>query len=198
MSNLTLTKSRFIHIPKCAGTYIQALIYPLVPNKERSTHPHCGHLCLHQMPETDHYNFTFVRHPYTWWPSYYYYMQKHMPSPVPSIDEWLRDEGPFWIGHYSTLVKRFIGEDEVYPTKNKMNFIGKSENLREDLKQALLNAGEIFNDARYNRLFDEEELSSKVKRWANTQEYSREISDTTKDLIHRGEKWIFDTFDYEQ
>lgn len=197
MSNLTLKNSRFVHIPKCAGTYTQALINFLIPNVERATHPHCGHLCLHQMPETAHYNFTFVRHPYDWWPSYYYYMKKHVPQPVPTIDEWLQDEGPFWLGHYTTLVKRFIGVDELYPTKNKINFIGKVESLREDLLQALNLAGETFNVDSYAKFFDDKEEGKRIERWRNSQSYNREISEASKDLIYRGEKWIFDTYNYE-
>jgi hypothetical protein len=121
-----------------------------------------------------------------------------MTTPVPTIDEWLRDEGPFWIGHYSTLVKRFIGVDDVYPTRNKIDFVGKTENLREDLLKALTEAGEDFQVPKYHSLFEDEEKRKKIERWSNIQDYTRGISDATKELIYRGEKWVFDTFEYEE
>jgi hypothetical protein len=124
-------------------------------------------------------------------------MKKHVPQPVPTIDEWLQDEGPFWLGHYTTLVKRFIGVDELYPTKNKINFIGKVESLREDLLQALNLAGETFNVDSYAKFFDDKEEGKRIERWRNSQSYNREISEASKDLIYRGEKWIFDTYNYE-
>lgn len=198
MSNTVLQKSRFIHIPKCAGTFLQAVLYALqIGVRKTYNHPHNGHLCLHMMPEEDYYNFTFVRHPYTWWPSYYYYMQrgqKAQGKEALPFDEWLQLEGPFWLGHYTSLVKRFIGVDELYPTKNKMHFVGKSEALKEDLFKALTEAGEEFKINWYHKLF--EDKSTNPHNWTNTQEYNREISDESKDLIYRGERWVFDTFEY--
>lgn len=200
MSNLVLSKSRFVHIPKCAGTFLQsALYFARVEVRETYSTPHSGHLCLHQMPETDHFNFTFIRHPYTWWPSYYYYMHRTWEAEgrtVTPFDVWLHDAGPFWLGHYTALVKRFTGVDELYPTKNKMNFIGKSENIEKDLYQALKQAEEYFNEGRYSTIFAEK--PAKVYDWVNTQNYNREISDSSKDLIYRGEKWVFDTFGYSK
>lgn len=77
-----------------------------------------------------------------------------------------------------------------------MNFIGKSENIEKDLYQALKQAEEYFNEGRYSTIFAEK--PAKVYDWVNTQNYNREISDSSKDLIYRGEKWVFDTFGYSK
>ena len=203
MSNLVLAKSRFIHIPKCEGTYVQTALYYLCNlKKSYEGYPHNGHLCLHQLPEESYYNFTFVRHPYTWWPSYYHYMQRSLKAagqPVASFDDWFKVENPFWLGHYTTIVKRFIGVDNIYATSNKINFVGKTENIKEDLRKALDLAKEPFRGVRkYENLFEVPLIIDELAKWGNVQEYEREISDESKDLIYRGEKWVFDTFDYER
>lgn len=198
MSNVVLQKSRFIHIPKCAGTFLQAVLNHLnIGIKHTYTHPHSGHLCLHQMSEEDYYNFTFVRHPYTWWTSYYYYMQrgvKESGKDVIPFDVWFENENPFWLGHYTTVVKRFVGMDDLYPTSNKIHFTGKSENLKEDLHKALTLAGEVFSHERFETIF--ENKNGRTYKWTNIQDYDRVISDRSKELIYRGEKWIFDTYKY--
>lgn len=200
MSNLVLPKSRFLHIPKCAGTFTLAVIVELGLRKFRFKEPHYGHLCMHQMPEEEYYNFTFVRHPYTWWPSYYYYMRKGFDSQEggsPDFDTWLKEYGPFWLGHYSTIVKRFIGKDPLYTTSNKIDFIGKTENLEEDLFSALTAAGEEFDHTKYRDLFRKKDTSEGLApRWANAQEYNRDISEESKELIYRSEKWVFDAYGY--
>lgn len=201
MSNITLIKSRFIHIPKCAGTYLQTALYYLCEvKKSYEGYPHSGHLCLHQLPEESYYNFTFIRHPYTWWPSYYHYMQRGMKAagqPVPSFDDWFKIENPFWLGHYSTLIKRFIGVDDIYPTSNKINFVGKTENINEDLCLALQTADEPFRGGRkYEDLFKVPMIMNLLTEFSNVQQYDRGISDESKDLIYRGEKWVFETYGY--
>jgi hypothetical protein len=201
MSNLILPKSRFVHIPKCAGTFTLAVIVELGLRKFRFKEPHYGHLCLHQMPEEDYYNFTFVRHPYTWWPSYYYYMRKGFDSQEggsPDFDTWLQEYGPFWLGHYSTITQRFIGADPLYQTTNKISFIGKTESLKEDLFTALEQAGELFDSTKYNDLFLKKDTAEGLSaRWANAQDYVRTISNESKKLIYSAERWMFDTFEYE-
>jgi hypothetical protein len=200
MSNLVLSKSRFVHIPKCAGTFVISVIGYLGLKKHRYDSPHFGHLCLHQMPEEDYFNFAFVRHPYTWWPSYYYYMRKGFDlqeGSSPDFDSWLQDYGPFWLGHYSTIVRRFIGIDPLYTTNNKISFIGKTENLEEDLFKALKAADENFNEVKYKEIFKQQDTEKGVKtQWGNVQSYDREISAESKKLIYTAERWIFDTFEY--
>jgi len=118
-------------------------------------------------------------------------------QPVSSFDDWFKVENPFWLGHYATLVKRFIGVDDIYTTSNKINFVGKTENIKEDLYSALQAAEEPLKGGRkYEDLFEAPTIKKLLIKWGNVQEYEREISDESKDLIYRGEKWVFDTFNY--
>jgi hypothetical protein len=70
-----------------------------------------------------------------------------MENESPNFDTWIQDYGAFWMGLYTQLVKRYIGEDAVYASDIKMDFIGKTENLYPDLLTALKNAGEAALDS---------------------------------------------------
>jgi hypothetical protein len=201
MSNLLLSKSSFIHIPKCAGTFLQAFLFHLNLPKHRYSEPQDGHLFLHQMPDSkDTYNFTFVRHPYTWWPSFYEWSKNtrfsSMEKECLNFDIWVKNYGAFWMGHYTKIVKRYIGEDENYYNGTKIDFIGKTETLFDDLFVALKNAGEEFSEKRYRLLVQESNQKESLTKWSNKQEYNREISDESKEIIYKTEKWVFDRFNY--
>jgi len=204
MSSLLLSKSSFIHIPKCAGTLIQAILNRTQLAKLRYKAPQDGHLFLHQMPDSKNtYNFTFVRDPYTWWPSFWQWSKSgaadrfsKAEKECPDFNTWVKDYGPFWLGFYSQLVRRYIGEDDLYQSENKMHFIGKSEVVYNDLYTALKNAGEVFDEDLYKKITSPNDNS--VTKWSNKQEYNREISDSSKEIIYNTEKWIFDRFQYSR
>lgn len=203
MSNLLLNKSSVIHIPKCAGTFLQAFLFALGLPKYRYTYPQDGHLFLHQMTQSiNTYNFTFVRHPYTWWPSFYHWSKKDRLSEMErqciDFDTWIQDYGPFWMGLYTKLVKRYIGEDPIYASNVKMHFIGKTENIFEDLKTALTNAGEEFNKYRFQNLVETHKTNEFLVKWSNTQTYFRDISDASKEIIYKNEEYIFNKFNYQK
>lgn len=203
MSNLLLTKSSFIHIPKCAGTFLQTFLYHLKIVRYQYSTPQDGHLFLHQMKESKNtYNFCFVRHPYTWWPSFYHWSKNTrfsaMENECPNFDIWIKDYGAFWMGLYSRLVMRYIGDDEFYNSEIKINFVGKTENLFPDLYAALKNAGEEFNEHQFKQLSENYENKESLMKWSNKQEYSREISEESKHIIYNTEKYIFDKFNYSK
>ena len=199
MSNLLLNNSNFIHIPKCGGTFVQSFLYRLNLVKFRHQRPQNGHLFLHQMPENGLYTFTFVRHPYTWWPSFWNWSKRDrfsfMERECPDFDTWIQEYGPFWMGLYTRLMRRYIGEDPVYKSKNKVNFIGKNENIDHDLLNALINANESISEEFYWRELKSAEHQN--SKYLNTQEYNRNISDASKKIIYRTEKYVFDRFNYE-
>ena len=202
MSNLLLQKSSFIHIPKCAGTFLQAFLFALKLPKYRYSTPQDGHLFLHQMTQSKNtYNFTLVRHPYAWWPSFYEWSKNtrfdKSERQCPDFDTWIQDYGPFWMGLYTQLVKRYIGEDPVYASDIKIHFIGKTENIFEDLHTALMNAGEEFEENRFQHLVKNHNTNESLVKWSNKQTYHREISDASKDIIYQTERYIFDRFNYD-
>lgn len=195
MSNLILPKSRFIHIPKCGGSTVAEILHNLNLVEEVIRQPYFGHLFLSQMPPSSLYTFTFVRHPVTWWQSFYNH-NKNCPvlkSQFMKIERetkdfnfWLKNYGQIWLGQYSMKLKRYLGEDSNFPTTNKINFIGKVENLIPDLKYALGAAGEIFND---------EEVSDDFN--CNVGHYDRkDISQESMELIYSCEREVYIRFGY--
>ena len=195
MSNLILNKSTFIHVPKCAGTVIQAVLCHSNLVRYRYSMPHSGHLFLHQMPQdSDLFHFCFVRHPYTWWPSFWKYSK--MDNEDPNFNNWIRDYGPKFMGMYTNMVKRYLGEDAAFKTDLKISFIGKVENINTDLILALKMANEDFDQSKVLDLISNVETNEKISRWQNKQQYNREISNEAKEIIFNTEKWIFERFNY--
>jgi hypothetical protein len=202
MSNILLNRSSFIHIPKCGGSAIQSMLNRLDLITKIYKYPQNGHLFLHQMTESKStYNFCFVRHPYTWWPSFWQWSKQDrfslMERECPDFDTWMQEYGPFWMGHYSKLVSRYTGDDPVYSSNIKMNFIGKTENLFRDLRTALIKAGEEFSEKTYQDVVSSQDTDEKLIKFKNKQEYNRVISDKSKEIIYKTEKYMFDKFNYE-
>lgn len=200
MSNLVLKKSTFIHIPKCGGTFLNNVLNRLELVYIMHRQPQNGHLYLHQMRDIEgKYNFTFVRHPYTWWPSFWNWSKKDrfsfMERKCPDFDTWIVDYGPFWMGQYTRLIQRYVGEDPLYPCKYKIDYVGKSETLKEDLLTALTNAKENVNQNTYSDIYTKIEADEKL---SNRQEYDKKISDASKEIIYNTEKYVFDRFNYER
>lgn len=203
MSNLILNKSKFIHIPKCGGTAIQGALYYINPPVVARFHsPNYGHLFLHQMPDDDRIPFAFVRHPYTWWESFFYWNKRddgrfNRPEQmVDSFEQWIIDYGPLWLGLYTTWINRYIGIDALYPVKNKISLdnIGRMENLYLDLKRILDNIGERYNPERLNGIINGE-VPSVIDK--NIQNYNKSaLSKHAKEIIYNAEKETFERFDY--
>jgi hypothetical protein len=202
MSNILLNRSSFIHIPKCGGSAIQSMLNRLDLITKIYKYPQNGHLFLHQMTESaSTYNFCFVRHPYTWWPSFWQWSKQDrfslMERECSDFDTWVQEYGPFWMGHYSKLVSRYTGDDPVYSSNIKMNFIGKTENLFRDLRTALIRAGEEFSEKTYQDVVSSQDTDEKLIKFKNKQEYNRVISEKSKEIIYKTEKYMFDKFNYE-
>jgi len=205
MSNAILQNSKFIHIPKCGGTSIQSILWNVgcIKDKDQEfTTPHNGHLFASQMPQDNRVNFTFVRNPITWWHSWYHWNKMQPLSRFSgdelkskSFDQWIDDYGQFWLGKFTMLVKRYLGEDANFPTTNKVTKIGKTEHLYKDLINILDEIGEPYNAVRMQDLAD-----GKVKMpptHTNAQVYDRkDISSATKSIIYKTEKEIFTKFNY--
>lgn len=202
MSNLLLRKSSFIHIPKCGGSQVQTFLYQFDLVTKRYRYPQNGHMFLHQMTESRNtYNFCFVRHPYTWWPSFWHWSKRDRFSEkereCPDFDTWIQDYGPFWMGHYSNYLMRYIGEDPNYSSDIRMHFIGKVENLFFDLETAMKNAKEEFDPLNYWFYVKNIHRVPSLSKGQNKQEYNKVISDKSKEIIYNTEKYVFDRFDYK-
>lgn len=205
MANVILPRSKFIHIPKCGGTAVHSVLWLMECIKDKSQvfyEPHFGHLFPSQMPEDDRVNFTFIRNPITWWHSWYWW-NKNQPLSrfngqelkTKSFDQWIDEYGQFWLGMYTTLVKRYMGEDINFPSKNKVTKVGKTEHLFSDLKRIFDEIGEEYNIETLNKYIDYKTLLPKNQ--SNIQLYQRKnVSNTTKEIIYKTEKEMFTRFQY--
>jgi hypothetical protein len=205
MSNAILPKSKFIHIPKCGGTAIQSVLWRIGCIRDKSqgfTEPHFGHLYASQMPEDNRTNFAFVRNPVTWWHSWYWWNKTQALSrfngqelKTESFDEWINDYGQFWLGMYTTMIKRYLGEDKNFPTTNKVELIGKVEHLFTDLKTILDEIGEQYDVQALDDIINKKIILP--KNHLNSQSYERGvIADSTKKIILQTEREIFTRFGY--
>lgn len=206
MSNAILPKSKFIHIPKCGGTAVQSALWRIGCIKDNSqgfSEPHFGHLYASQMPEDKRINFAFVRNPITWWQSWYWWNKSQPLSrfngqelKTKSFDQWIDEYGQFWLGMFTTQVKRYLGEDENFPTINKVTLIGKSETLYIDLRNILNKIGERYDEGTLDMIINQE--ITLPNDHVNIQKYNREaISIETRKIIYQTEREIFNRFDYD-
>jgi hypothetical protein len=206
MSNAILSKSKFIHIPKCGGTAIQSVLWNIgcIKNHSQSCIGlNYGHLYPSQMPNDGKINFAFIRNPITWWRSWYWWNKTQPLSrfnsreiETESFDQWINEYGQSWLGMFTMQVKRYLGEDENFPSTNKVTLIGKSENLYTDLKTILNKIGENYNEAALDLHINQK--ISLLPADVNIQKYNREdISIETRKIIYQTEREIFDRFDYD-
>lgn len=206
MSNAVLSHSKFIHIPKCAGSAIQSCLWHIGCIQHENQvigHPHYGHLFASQMKDDGLTPFAFVRNPLAWWHSYYHWNMNPSHSRfdkcelrTDSFDQWVSEYGQLWLGKYTLIVKRYLGEDANFPTTNTVRHVGKAENAFADLREILRTIGQPHNRQRL-----EEVIRGNTKPWEgrhdNIQSYDRSaISRTTKEIIYNTEQDIFERFSY--
>lgn len=207
MSNYILSHCNFIHIPKCGGTALNTALWKLGVITDRATQvitePAYGHLFASQMPDNGKPFFSFVRHPVAWWMSFYHWNMNptHSRFSAPEIattsfDEWIRDYGQFWLGHYTVLVRRYLGKDTNFPTSNKVELIGRTEYLYNDLRNILNVVGQPYKvDVMRNLISGKEQLPV---TFSNIQTYDRNnVSMESRELIHRCEQFMYRTFGYK-
>jgi hypothetical protein len=154
------------------------------------------------MPENGKPFFSFVRHPVSWWMSFYHWNMNPahsrfsaMELATTSFDEWIKDYGPLWLGFYTQIVRRYLGKDLSFPTNNKVEMIGRTEHLFKDLSTMLNVIGQPYDVDVMRDL-----ISGKLKLDAtlsNTQTYDRKaVSVETRELIKKCEFYMYETFGY--
>lgn len=205
MSNCILSNCNFIHIPKCGGTALHTALWRIGAITDKSQElstPHHGHLFASQMPENGKPFFSFVRHPVSWWMSFYHWnlnpAHSRFSQPereTTSFDEWIRDYGQFWLGQYTSLVMRYLGRDSKFSTINNVQLIGRTENLFKDLKTILTEVRQPYNVDVLEDL-----ISGRLKlepTYSNVQSYDRNaVSNESKKLIYDCESYMYRNFGY--
>lgn len=147
---LILPKSCFLHIPKTGGSWVKKALMASNIGCELYTIFNDGHIGLKDCPCPEKFKFAFVRHPVELYRSYWQYKMTYgwdQDNPLDiecrsdSFHKFVRNVLDKFPSIYSNTLDEFVGEPG-----NQIEFIGKYENLIDDLVFALRSAGEIFNE----------------------------------------------------
>ncbi len=188
---LALPHSIFFHIPKTGGIWVREAIrnagIPTVEVGERT-----GHAQVHnqywQVDRKGKFTFAFVRHPLSWYPSFWSYrmlvgwqtMDRVDPFMSLDFERFVWNVIRFDSGQLSDRYERFTG-----PNPGVLDFVGRTENLAEDLVKALRWAGEKF---------DEEKLRQTPRY--NVSLIRPDCSDGLRKAVLRSERKALERFGY--
>ncbi|PIR53286.1 hypothetical protein COU76_01930 [Candidatus Peregrinibacteria bacterium CG10_big_fil_rev_8_21_14_0_10_49_10] len=204
---LRLPNSVFIHVPKTGGTWVHsALKAAQVPAQELGCRWHAGYLrdepfhsCKHnavnQVDTQGKFSFGFVRHPATYYQSFWCfrmrrgwvetnYFQRTLKND--SFEDFVRgvlSNRPGWVSHLFQGLLEGGGKS--------VDFIGKQENLVDDLITALHRAGESFDEAAI-RNHPPKNVSSGLDEWKQRCVYSASLIRE----VERVERYAMERFEY--
>lgn len=198
-------KSVFYHVPKTGGIWVKEAI-----RRSGLKYGRCKEMRMgqefnlkreHSTPDVVRsedrdglFGFCFVRHPVGWYKSFWAYRikTKNLDPRFPADRVWDYDFEKFVgnvldaypDGFVTQLYQFYVGED-----LEKVDFIGRQENLADDLVTALTLAGEEFDESLL-----------RTTRWHNISARGRKLrklcipSDELVDRIVKVENWVVDGF----
>lgn len=158
-----LPHSVFIHIPKTGGQWVRAALRRaglLTAQLHCTWHPHgempAGHSCHHNRLQdiaTDAFVFAFVRHPLSYYRSYWSYKMERGWDMKNTFDCAVLDDS------FAGFIRKTLAFRETRGTlgeqflsfvrtpERRADFVGTQEHLADDLVRALRMAGEQFDEA---------------------------------------------------
>ena len=147
-----LSNSVFYHVPKTGGSWVRSALnraniprYEIGPDR---TNPHGIPSEVEELYESARtmYSFCFVRHPFDWYKSFFCFRSLNGWKPGhEKIDDYeTKDFGEF-IVNCTSKSPGWLTE-RLRPYVDGVDFVGKQENLCEDLITALNTAGEFFDE----------------------------------------------------
>ncbi len=143
------------------------------------------------------FSYSFVREPLSWYESYWAsakYMRDN-DSPLwkesllhfaleDTFEEFVRNTMKmFPKGALTAIYKLFLGENG-----DDLDFVGRMENLEDDLVRALTLAGETFNEKKIRSL----DLINTGHIWKKDESFK--LSKEVSRKLRKREKWVLDTF----
>ena len=147
-------KFLFIHVPKTGGNWVNAVFQMtgIQVQPESGQTPH--HPPLSELDRRGRFTFAFVREPLSWYGSFWQFRNYHLLHKDPAhaghpcdpfvgldfpdfIEKVVEHLPGFLSGHYAQFVGR-IGQE--------IDFIGRYENLEDDLVFALRTADQDFKE----------------------------------------------------
>ncbi|MBT3812930.1 MAG: sulfotransferase family 2 domain-containing protein [Gammaproteobacteria bacterium] len=153
---LILPKSCFLHVAKTGGSWVKkAIIASGIEYEDYRVdgNPHVG---LSGCPVPDKFKFAFVRHPVDLYRSYWQFKMTHewdvknqldMECKSDDFNDFIRNVLDKYPGCFGDSLIDFVGDRE-----NEIEFVGKYENLVEDLILMLRDAGEVFDEGAIRNL----------------------------------------------
>jgi hypothetical protein len=171
---LLLPNSCFIHVPKTGGSWVKkAIIASGIDFQEYAINGDT-HIGVKQCPEYNKFKFkfAFVRHPIDFYRSYWQYkMTSGWDEKNPIDMEFKSDSFNEFLNNLLSKYPTHLNDGLEYLLGNEgeVDFIGKYENLVDDLVLALNMAGEVFDEDKL-RNFPPYNVSNKNKYPANYDE----------------------------
>lgn len=200
---LILPNSAFIHIPQTGGTWVRMAIKELgIPCKESGNQPKewgiktIHHNFLKAKPYIGNkFTFSFVRNPLTYLQSRW--CGKSLPRIMEHYDlknstdfnEFVKvylDKIP---GNITQIFRNYLTLNDKFPA---VDFVGKHENLLEDLIYVLKYTGEKFNENKLRKL---SKISVRTTR-SNKLNCEYE-SENLKLKVFKADELSFKTFNYD-
>ncbi len=187
---LILKNACFIHFPKTGGHWVrQALVAAGVPFEDYNDKG--AHIGIAECPCNDKFRFSFVRHPVSFFKSYWQFKM---------TDGWDEDNwfdmdckrrnlnfagfielaSTQYAGGYGSTISYVLGSGS-----DEIEFIGRYENLADDLITALKLAGEDFDESKI-RSIKPCNVSNKHKfPVAYTEDMKRKLINAERDMMRR-------------
>ncbi len=184
-----LHRCRFLHIPKTGGTWVRNALNTACPNVAKTAYGHGG---LQDAPGQGMFTFAFIRHPWSWWRSYWLFKRTLGWDLKNRLDimcmdnvfeRFMTNVADTEEGHCTRLFENFVGCDAT-----DIQFVGRSENLVDHLVVALQRADEPFNEQRLRE--------TAIANAGNYKLFSTRCSAEVRQRILDAEHKIMTRFDY--
>jgi hypothetical protein len=205
MTNST-DKFVFYHIPKTGGIWVKEAIrhagikHGRCRDRKGVGHPfglkreHATPAVAQEGCSAGRFSFCFVRHPVSWLKSHWCYrVQTGILDEKTPIDRLWEDDFEWFVrrvlthypgGYVTQLYQYYVG-----PNADRMDFIGRQENLADDLVTALTLAGETF-DEQALRGYGRRNIAAARPEMRALCELSEDVERAVIDT----ERWVMDTF----
>lgn len=190
---LILPNSVFLHVPKTGGSWVKKAIIASGIECEDFRIDGDPHIGLAQCPAPEKFKFAFVRHPVQLYRSYWQFKMMVGWDPKNVVDNNCQSTNFHEFIH--NVIEQYPGVlgknliDFTGPEDNEIDFIGKYENLVEDLISALTLANEVFDEHSIRNL-PPYNVSDKKR-------YPAELTQQLEDEIRRVEKDVIRRFGYQ-